>query len=167
MILSLALAIANDSRDYTRAIAAATEEARVYDGWYTALLVRATRVDGALRATQAEHIAAITGQPPAEAEGTDLVLAVSGQFKDELRFSGNGSTPWTARVSAGGSSCRDIEVVTRKKPSTLDEALYPHLTSWDQLVVVHVGADACGGAEPDALLLTSARGRAELRWAAP
>lgn len=167
MILSLALALANDTRDYARAILAATEEARVYDGWYTALLVRATRVDEALRATQAEHVAAITGQDPAEVTGTDLVLAVSGQFKDELRFASDGSTPWTARVSAGGSPCRDVEVTTRKKPSTLDEALYPHLTSWDQLVILHLEPAACDGREPDGLLLTSARGRAELRWAAP
>ncbi|MBM4389852.1 MAG: hypothetical protein FJ090_01910 [Deltaproteobacteria bacterium] len=167
MILSLALALANESRDYARTVAAATEEARVYDGWYTALLVRATRVDEALRATQSEHVAAITGQGAAGAAGTDLVLAVSGQFKDELRFGTDGTTPWTARVSAGSTSCRDIEITTRKKPSTLDEALYPHLTAWDQLVILHLDPGACGGREPDGLLLTSARGRAELRWAAP
>lgn len=165
MIL-VAMSLAGDSaRDYARAAAAATVTERVYDGWYTALLVRGTRVDEALLGAQATRLEAITGQAVGAGGGTAFVLAVSGQFKDELRFAADGTTPWTVHVASGGTPCSGLTVTDAKKPTAQDLALYPHLTSWDKLLRVSPGD--CPGGEPDTLLLTSARGRAELRWQAP
>ena len=152
-------------RDYARAVAEATVVQRVYDGWYTALLVRGTRVDDALLAAQARRVDDVTGGAGTVPSLNTIVLAVSGQFKDELRFAADGSTPWTAQVSSGGTPCGGLVVTEVKKPSPLQFALYPHLTSWDKLVVLAPGD--CPGGVADTLLLISARGRAELRWAPP
>ncbi len=153
---------------YERAVAAATREVRIYDGWYTALLLRGTRVDDPLRRAQAARLAETTNGAspgPVTPEGPVVVLTAGGQWKDELRFSADGSTPWTITLYAGETACAaPASLVVTKRPNAADHLLYPHLTDWDKLIQVTWPADACGGAEPDRLVLSSGRGRGELRW---
>lgn len=153
---------------YERVVAGATTELRIYDGWYTALLVRGTRVDAAVLAAQAERLSGVTagaGAAPLAAEGPEIVLTVSGQWKDELKFSADGSTPWTVALFADGKACAaPLSIDMPKKVTEADHVRLPHLTDWDRLVNLRWAADACGGAVPDSLRLVSARGRGELRW---
>jgi hypothetical protein len=154
---------------YERVVAHATRELRVYDGWYTALLVRGTRMDAEVWAAQDARMAGITGgagPAPAHPAGPVVVLTASGQWKDELKFSADGSTPWTVALFAGDTPCAaPLTLDAPKKVTDADRVRFPHLTEWDRLVTITWAADACAGAVPDSLRLVSARGRGELRWA--
>lgn len=157
-----------ERKAYERAVAAATDELKLYDGWYTALLVRGTLVTPALREAQAERVAHLTdgaaaGAPPPD--GVEVWLSASTQFPAELTFAADGSTPWTVSLSARGNRCAaPTEVVEVKKPSERERTLYPHITSWDKVFRLRWAADACAGAEPDQLRFHGRRGEGVLQW---
>ncbi|GDX78446.1 hypothetical protein LBMAG42_02570 [Deltaproteobacteria bacterium] len=166
-LFPVAAATPGEAAEYARVVAGETAEVRVYDGWYTALLLRGTRMTTALRAAQAARLSELTGgagtlEVP---EGIEIVLSASTQFTKELKFSATGETPWTILLSAGGKACAPaLEVVAEKKVSPEERTLLPHITDWDKVFRVHYAADACGGAEPDALRVVGARGEGTLRW---
>lgn len=157
-----------ERKAYERTVAAATDELKLYDGWYTALLVRGTLVTPALREAQADRLAHLTdgaAAPPAPAAGLEVWLSASTQFPTELSFAGDGSTPWTLTLSARGNRCAaPTEVAEIKKPTEQDRTLFPHITSWDKVFRVRWAVDACGGAEPDQLRFHGRRGEGVLSW---
>lgn len=156
-----------NAQEYAKTVAKFTVETRIYDGWYTALLVRGTLLSDELRVVQDARVATITGteSPSGAAETIDIVLAASTQFRKELRLAADGSTPWTIQLRAGGSACSaPLSVTEVKKPSPLDVALYPHLTQWDTMFKLSYAANACGGATVTALDFSSARGHGSVQW---
>lgn len=157
-----------ERKAYERAVAARTDELKLYDGWYTALLLRGTLLTPELRAAQSARIAHLTDGaargPEAGAE-LELWLSASTQFPAELALAADGSTPWTIGLYADGRACAaPTELVEIKKPSEQDRTLYPHITSWDRVFRVRWAPDACGGADPDALRVHGRRGKGELSW---
>lgn len=166
-ILPSAGASPGEAAAYARVVAAETAEVRVYDGWYTALLLRGTRMTASLRTAQAERLAELTGgagsiEPP---EGIEIVLSASTQFPKELKFSAAGDTPWTVLLFANGKACAPaLEVVAVKKATPEERTLLPHITDWDKIFRLRYAADACGSSEPDALRVVGARGEGTLRW---
>lgn len=156
------------AKEYARVVAKSTDELRIYDGWYTALLVRGTMLDDDLRVAQDARVAAITGNAAAGDAPLNfqVVLAASTQFIKELSFSADGSTPWTVHLRAGDHTCLAPEsIVETRKPTPLDMALFPHATQWDRLFRLTFAADACGGSPATALDFYSARGQGTLQWA--
>jgi hypothetical protein len=168
IVVAAALAGSTDLPSaYARAMESHTAELRLYDGWYTALLVRGTRMDETVQQLQGARRERITGEPDPSRPppGFEVVLSVSSQFPEELRFSADGSTPWTLHAFADGKPCAAPAAIdTVKKPSALDHALFPQLTRWDLLVRVRWDDQACGSAIPDALRFSSARAHGDLRW---
>lgn len=166
-LFPVAAATPGEAVAYARLVAEETAEVRVYDGWYTALLLRGTRVTASLRAAQAGRLAEVTGgagemEVP---EGIEIVLSASTQFAKELNFSATGETPWTVLLSANGKSCAlPLELLVEKKVLPGERTLFPHITDWDKVFRLRYAADACGGAEPDALRVVGARGEGTLRW---
>lgn len=155
------------AKQYAPIVAKNTDELRIYDGWYTALLVRGTLIDDALRVAQEARIAAITGNPATgeNPSSFQVVLAASTQFIKELSFSVDGSTPWTVHLRAGENACLAPEsIVETRKPKPLDMALLPHTTQWDRLFRLTFAADACGGLPASALDFFGARGQGTLEW---
>lgn len=165
----LAAAQANElsAKHYAAIVAKSTDELRIYDGWYTALLVRGTLIDDSLRVAQEARMAAITGNPatPETPETFQVVLSASTQFMKELSFSVDGSTPWTVHLRAGENACLAPQsIVETRKPQPIDMALLPHTTQWDRLFRLTFSADACGGLPASALDFFSARGQGTLQW---
>lgn len=166
-LFPVAVASPAEAAAFARVVAEETAEVRIYDGWYTALLLRGTRMTASLRAAQAERLSELTGGTGAVEvpEGIEIVLSASTQFTKELKFSAAGETPWTILLSAGGKACAPAQaIVAEKKVSPEERTLLPHITDWDKVFRVHYAADACGGAEPDVLRVVGARGEGTLRW---
>ncbi|MSQ03235.1 MAG: hypothetical protein EXR71_15315 [Myxococcales bacterium] len=157
-----------ERRAYERAVAAATDELKLYDGWYTALQLRGTLKTSTLLAAQAARIAQLTdgaGVPPAVPDGIEVLLAASSRFPKELTLAADGTTPWTLTLRAGGEACaRPSEVRFIKKPTPADRTMYPHLTDWDRVYVVRWAPDACGSQRPDGLSVHGRRGAGSLSW---
>lgn len=166
-VLPLAFASPSEASAYARVVEAETAEARIYDGWYTALLLRGTRMTASLRAAQAERLAELTGGTGSVAvpEGIEIILSASTQFPKELKLSANGDTPWTVLLFANGKACAAaLEIVAEKKVTPEEHTLFPHITDWDKVFRLHYAADACSGEQPDALRVVGARGESTLRW---
>ncbi len=172
MILTLGLtaAFAGEAAErhaFERTIAEATAEVKLYDGWYTALLLRGTLMTEAVRSAQAARLHHLTdGAAAAQAapEGLEVWLSASTQFPTELALAGDGSTPWTISLYAGSSACAPpTEVVEVKKPTAQDRTLFPHFTSWDRVFVARWPAGACHG-DPDSLRVHGQRGQGALVW---
>ncbi len=173
-LFSLALMTAHagelaDRRAYEREVAAATAELKLYDGWYTALQLRGTLQTSALVAAQTARMALLTDgalhAAPAP-DGIEVLLAASSQFPKELSFAADGTTPWTLTLRAGDKACAaPSEVRLIKKPTPTHRTLYPHLTEWDRVYVLHWAADACGSKTPDGLSVHGRRGTGRLSWA--
>lgn len=157
-----------ERRAYEAAIAGATAEARLYDGWHTALLARATLLTPAVVSAQAArvgHLTADVGAPPAAAQGIGIVLSATSHWKEVLHLADDGSAPWTVSLLVGDARCSGpAHVVELKKPSELDRTLYPHITDWDRVFKLTWPAEACGGQAPTALRLQGSHGVAELTW---
>ena len=174
VVFALALLTAHagelaERRAYEREVAAATSELKLYDGWYTALQLRGTLHTSALVAAQAARMALLTDgawrAAPAP-EGIEMLLAASSQFPKELSFAADGTTPWTLTLRAGTKACAAPSAVRFiKKPTPTDRTLYPHLTEWDRVYLVHWAADACGSKTPDGLSVHGRRGAGRLSWA--
>lgn len=167
VLLPTVLASPRDAAAFAAQVAAETAEVRIYDGWYTALLVRGTRMTAELRAVQAARVGELTGGigTAPEGEGIEIVLSASTQFGKELRFSGTGETPWTVLLSAAGKACAPpLTVLAEKKVSSSERVLFPHITDWDKVFRLRYDENACGGAQPDALRVVGARGEGTLRW---
>jgi hypothetical protein len=157
-----------ERRAYEAAVQAATAEVRIYDGWYTALLARATLLTPELVAQQEARIAFLTGDAaaarPAPA-GIEVVLAAQSNWKEALQVAGDGSAPWTVSLLAGARNCAgNPEVEFVKKPGELDRTLFPHLTEWDRMFRLRWAADACAGASPTGMRILGAHGRGEFVW---
>lgn len=155
-------------RAYESAIAGATAEVRLYDGWHTALLARATLLTPTVVSAQAariSHVTADVGSPPPPDEGIRVVLAATSHWKEVLHLADDGSAPWTVSLLVGGSRCSGPAAIQElKKPSELDRTLYPHITDWDRVFKLTWPPDACGGESPTSLRLQGAHGVAELKW---
>ncbi len=170
-LLLAPMALANESaerRAYEAAVRSSTSEVRLYDGWYTALLARATLVTPEVAAFQAERVAHLTanlGEALPPPEGIEVVLSAASHWKEALQVAGDGSAPWTVTLRAGQRACAGAPSVTvLKKPSELDRTLYPHITDWDRVFRLRWSSDACGGEAPSAMDIQGRHGVGEFTW---
>ncbi len=158
----------SERKAYESVIREATAELRLYDGWHTALLARATLLTADVRSAQAARLAQLTADTasaPASTGGIEVLVSATSHWKDTLHLADDGSTAWTLSLLNGERRCSgQVDVVELKKPTELDRTLYPHITDWDRVFRLRWGADACGGGEPTALRVQGRRGSGELEW---
>jgi hypothetical protein len=157
-----------ERREYEAIIAGATAELKLYEGWYTALLGRATLLTPEVRAAQDARVAYLSGgaAPTTPAAGAiEVVLSAASHWKDTLQVAGDGTAPWTVSLRAGERDCTGSPAVTQlKKPTEMDRTLYPHITDFDRVFRLSWPAEACGGAAPTGMQMHGRHGLGVFAW---
>lgn len=161
--------------DYADAAEAATRELRLYEGLATSLIARVAYLDAPFRRAQEAlraHLllleeplrAARLAESIAEAETHHVfVLSADSQWREDLRFGAGDDTPWRLRLFAGGAPCTAEAVTEIKKPTPIDERIYPFHTRWSGLWRARFLTD-CGRTTPLVLQVTGPHGTGELGW---
>ena len=156
---------------YAQAVAAATREARRYDGLETVLFLRATLENPAFAEAREQQRAWLLLSSPADlsaaiqqarqqaADGHRLLVAAASDSdsRPDLSFDRD---PWRLRLAGDAGICTPRSL-TKRRPSEIDRALYPWITPWNDVWDAVFERD-CG--EALRLQVGGARGSAELVW---
>ncbi|TNE92225.1 MAG: hypothetical protein EP330_02535 [Deltaproteobacteria bacterium] len=141
----LFLVAATPSRTYKRALKAHTEELIVYEGFETALIMRATLLTRDFRDTYADERRTLTGTSDEEhadfvrrnredATAYHEVVFSSDSPKPNHQF-GTGEDGWMLRLEADGQPQSLVTVYELDKPTSVQRALFTHLNIWSELWV--------------------------------
>lgn len=141
----LFLTAATPTRTYKRALKEHTEELVVYQGFETALILRATLLTPGFRETYAQERKALTGTTAEEhadylRRSREDALAYhevvfSADSPMGLERFGTDESGWTLRLEADGKPQALVTVFEVNKPTSVQQALFTHLNIWSNLWV--------------------------------
>ncbi|MCB9663356.1 MAG: hypothetical protein H6732_04530 [Alphaproteobacteria bacterium] len=153
-----------------------TEKLEMYDGFGTALRVRATYLSTGFRTAMADERARLLGPSSDDHEAFKARLladadvyheifftAESSYDRNQLRF-GEDDEGWHIRLEADGSAQDLVTVYQVKKPTLLHERL---LDGYDRYTQLWIAKFARTATAPDELVLHlgSGHGHTQIRWA--
>ncbi|MEQ1502105.1 MAG: hypothetical protein ABMB14_07730 [Myxococcota bacterium] len=165
---------ASPRRTYLKAHRVYTRELVLYRDFRTALLLRATLLEPAFRATLAaerrrlvapsdeNHAAFVARMAEDGAKYTEVVFAADSSYDNADRF-GPGDDRWNLRLIADGVEQELLAVERVREPSPLHEALYVQADIWGELWIARFGRTV---AAPDSveLIVGSGYGNGSVRW---
>jgi hypothetical protein len=174
VLIACVLTAASPRRAYERTFEQGTQELKIYRGFDTALILRATLLDEPMRATIAEERRRLVN-PSSEdhQEFLDRMQSDLGAFHDIVfsassglvaaRNFGESDAGWVVWLEADGTREEMVSIERIRKPSALHRELYTHLNLWADLWVVRFRKTVV---EPDEIVLHvgSGYGNGELRW---
>jgi hypothetical protein len=160
---------------YLDALGDQTEMAVIYNGFGTALRLRATYLSPAFRAELAEERRRLTGctdeaharfvQMMAEDAATyhEVIFTAESDIEAKTEFTGVGDDKWQIRLEADGAEQPLVTVYRVRDVSALHEMLYAHKNLWNELWIARFERKT---AEPTTLRFTvgSGWGHDELLW---
>jgi hypothetical protein len=165
---------ASPRRVYVRQHRAWTRELTLYDGFSTALVLRATLLEPAFRAVLAAERTRLLNPSAANqaefaarmaADGAafhEVVFAADSAFDDAEKF-GPGDDRWNLRLLADGTEETLVAVDRVRKPSALHDALYAQLDLWSELWIARFARTVAAPSEVR-LIVGGGHGNGELRW---
>jgi hypothetical protein len=173
-VAALAVVAAGPRRTYERDLSAATEELKIYRGFDTALILRATLLDAPMRAALAAERQRLVNPSPDNHERFvdrmsedlrryhDVVFSASSPLPSARTF-GETDAGWLIWLEADGVREPLVSIERIRTPSPLHRELYTHLTLWADLWVARFDKTV---AEPDEVVLHvgSGYGNGEVRW---
>ncbi len=171
-VTALAL-VAAARKDYTAAFDAHTRELKIYNGFSTALILRATYLDGDLRAAMATERGRLLQATPTEHQEFVSRMASDDAIYHEVVFSADSGMPdarefgteegWLVRLFADGVEQELVTTYRIRDPNPLHRALYVHISRWSDLWIARF---AKSGDDPDVLELQvgSGYGNGAVRW---
>ncbi|MFK7931312.1 MAG: hypothetical protein AB8H79_24225 [Myxococcota bacterium] len=163
---AVALSIAaGPRRTYEKELRTWTDELKIYRGFDTALIMRATYLDGPMRASLAQerrrlmnptpedHAEFVTRMQTDGAAYHDVVFSAQTPLPAATTF-GEADSGWVVWLEADGTREKLVSIERIRKPSPLHRELYAHLNVWSELwiarfektvstpntVVLHVGS---------------------------
>lgn len=171
---ALLLVAASPRRDYLRTLDTATQELRIYRGFDTALILRATLLDRPMRAALAaerqrlmnpspENHEAFLGRMSSDYEQFhDVVFSASSPLPAARTF-GESDAGWVLWLEADGKREEMVSVELIRRPSPLHRELYAHLNVWSKLWIARFTKSV---PSPDEVVLHvgSGYGNGEVRW---
>lgn len=143
-VVALGLVAASPRRTYERALEQATQELKIYRGFDTALILRATLLDAPMRVHLAEERRRLVNPSPEDHQAfVARMRADQGSFYD-IVFSANSPLPaartfgesdagWVIWLQADGTREPLVSIERIRRPSPLHRELYAHLTIWADL----------------------------------
>lgn len=175
LVLALATGCAHARGDYLRTYWGSTEKLEMYDGFGTALRVRATYLSPTFRTAMADERARLLG--PAADDHADfkarllddaavyheiLFTAESSYDQNQLSF-GEDDKGWRIRLEADGQAEGLVTVYQIKKPTLLHERLLDGYDRYTQLWVAKFARTVTAPSEV-VLHLGSGHGHTQVRW---
>lgn len=183
IVLALGLALlalaqpvhsANPRRTYERGLRTWTDELRIYRGFQTALLLRATYLDSPMRRLladerrrlvnpiQADHEAFVARMAADDAAYHDVVFSAQTPMPAAKRF-GEADTGWVIWLEADGTREEMVSVEWIRRPSALHRELYDHMNVWSELWIARFARTV---EDPDEVVLHigSGYGNGDVRW---
>ena len=178
--LSLALAAlvlvaaVSPRKTYLRELDEATRELRRYKGFQTALILRATYLDGEMRRHLAEERSRLVNPAPEDDAAFVERMKDDGAAYHDVVFSamtplaaartfGEADTGWVIWLEADGTREELVSCERIRKPSPLHRELYAHLNQWSELWIARFRKTA---ANPDEVVLHvgSGYGNGDVTW---
>jgi hypothetical protein len=173
-LAALALVAASPRREYLRSLDSSTGELKIYRTFDTALILRATYLDGPMRAAIAaerrrlvnpapeNHQAFVARMAADQAEYHDVVFSASSPLPAARTF-GESDAGWVIWLEADGVRQELISVERIRRPTGLHLELYAHKTIWADLWIARFAKTV---ADPDHVVLHvgSGYGNGDVEW---
>jgi hypothetical protein len=169
----LFLAAAAPTRPYKRALKAHTEDLVVYQGFETALILRATLLTPSFREVYAEERRALKATTDADHAEFLRRSREDATAYHEVVFSadspmgldrfGTDDSGWALRLEADGEPQALVTVYEVTKPTSVQQALFSHLNIWSELWIARFARTVERPAQVD-LHIGSGFGHGVLRW---
>jgi hypothetical protein len=176
LVALLVLAVAAKPRkEYERVYEAHTRHLVIYQGFATALNIRATYLTPQFRVAFADERARLLGE--AAAAGSDeyrRMLLEDGDVYHEVVFSADSSLDegdtfgtdddgWRVRLEADGTEETLVTLFKVKDPNPMQRALYPHFNIWSELWIARF-AKSVKDPKKIVLYVGSGYGHADIVW---
>lgn len=139
------LAAASPTRSYKKALREDTRELVLYQGFQTALIMRATLLSPKFRTAYADERLRLTGTTAEEHADFVRRNAEDAAVYHEVIFSSDSALPehhfgttdqgWRLRLEADGQRQELVTVHEIRDPTTVQRALFKHLNIWSELWV--------------------------------
>ena len=136
---------ASPRKQYQRDIDESTRKLVIYRGFQTALMMRATYLDGQTRETIAEerkrllqpaddnHMRFVDRMSSDNRLYHEVVFAADSGLEDDTATFGDTDASWMIRFFADGREEPLVTVEKVRRPTPLHKAIYPHLNRWSDL----------------------------------
>jgi hypothetical protein len=161
-------------RTYLRTLESWTDELKIYRGFDTALILRATLLEPFMRQDLAEERRRLVNPTPEDHQAFlarmksdatayhDVVFSASTPLPASRRF-GESDAGWVIWLEADGAREKLVSVEHIRTPSPLHRELYAHLTIWSELWIARFERTI---AEPDEVVfhVGSGYGNGDVRW---
>ena len=162
-----------DERAWERFIDGWTRELVIYEEFSTALILRGTYLDDAVRTGIAEERRRRLGLTADEHADFLRIMAEDDAIYHEVVFSADSSLPngrvfgsedgWQVRLTADGTPQALVTVFREIKPNPLQRALYVHLNQWSELWIARF-AKTIASPRVVEFQVGSGYGNGSLRW---
>ena len=165
-------------KSYADAHRAWTEEVRLYDGFETALIVRATLRTEDLRRAAAreqayraamsddEYQALLVRELATLGTSHELFFTVMPGERETRTLGGDPESPWRLRLFVDGRPCALEDLERQARPDLLQRELVLQLNPWSDLWTARFSAD-CGQNGEMAFVISGPQASGELRWDLP
>lgn len=161
-------------RAYEKELRSWTDELKVYRGFQTALILRATYLSAEMRGTLAAERQRLVNPTPEDHQAFtarmqsdntafhDVVFSASTPLAAAQRF-GEADTGWVIWLEADGTREKLLSVEHIRRPSPLHRELYAHLNLWSELWIARFEKTV---ADPDEVVLHvgSGYGNGDVAW---
>lgn len=174
LVALLAIGLGAKRKDYVQLYEAHTRQLLIYQGFATALNLRATLLTPRFRRAIAQERSRLLGPIDADEQAFLDRLMSDGEAYHEVVFSADsgldeggrfGTTDdgWILELLADGQPQPIVTVYKVRKPNPMQRSLYPHFNVWSELWIARFERNV-----PDPrvveLRVGSGYGHGELRW---
>jgi hypothetical protein len=174
VLAALALVAASPRRTYLRVLDDFTDDIKIYRGFDTALILRATYLDTPMRAALAaerqrlvnpapeNHEAFLARMEADDAAYHDVVFSAASGLPGADTF-GESDASWMIWLEADGTREELLRIERIRRPSPLHRELYAHLNVWSELWIARF-EKTVGAPDRVVLHVGSGYGNGEVVW---